>query len=173
MVVGKLHILLIHLLDLLSFSRVIKTYFLFLYQRIAHNDKSSVFVINRIIIKVVLIWKKKKKKHFLIWSLHLDLVPSWPSEVHDIDGKWYYLDYYHTPQRTQLHTHILIVITDNTWISYFCGFNAQGIPPKQEFCGSLAANANIFLQSHDLVPLLSVGCERNKKIQRKLTSLSF
>ena len=52
MVVGELHILLLHLLSL---SRVIEAYFLFLYQRIAQGDKSSVFVINRIIIKVVLI----------------------------------------------------------------------------------------------------------------------
>ena len=57
------------------------------------------------------------------------------------------------------------------------GFHISVVSMPREsqtgFCWSLAANATIFLQPHDLVPLLSVGCERNKKIQRKLTSLSF
>ena len=67
MVVSELHFLLIHLLYLLSLSRVIETYFLFLYQRIARGDKFSVFIINRIVFKVALIFLKKNTSQFAVY----------------------------------------------------------------------------------------------------------
>lgn len=73
---------------------------------------------------------------------------------------------------THSYTHIYSLISWQHLDFIFLWFQCPG-NPKQGFCWSLAANATIFLQPHDLVPLLSVGCERNKKIQRKLTSLSF